>query len=450
MNTNLLRHNLPAVTAAFLLSTFAACGGAPLPGHSGITVQSRMSCPYLLGDGGTTYLQLQVVTPDLGRPHRRPLNLAIVLDRSGSMGSEQKIEHARAAVRALVDQLDSDDLLTLVIYDDVVEVLRRSAPVGNKEVVKRLIDEVYPRGSTDLGGGLMEGYRQVERHLSRGYVNRVILLSDGLANRGIVDPEELTSISSRHRRDGISLTSVGVGLEYNENLMVGLAECGGGSYYFVEHARHLASMFRREFNAMASLVAQNATLVLTLTPHVRVLDVIGGDDAREGYRHEIALGDLYANERREITVVLQMPSGKGHTAFASAHLEYATEGNTSASTSPISIAMDYTSDRDVVEKHRDAEIEARSQVASSTREVENALKALDRGDKSGAVSKLQEMERALAASPTAAAGGAAGAMIHEQEMKIKAYADSLSEDGANISRAKKAIQYDNYRVQKQK
>jgi Ca-activated chloride channel homolog len=450
MKTVPILHRLATLGIVLLFAASVTHSGAFLAPPSGFTLDGRLSCPYMLGKGGTTYLQFSVITPDLGRPQRRPLNLAIVLDRSGSMGSERKIEYAQAAVRTLIDQLESDDLLSIVIYDDVVDVLRGASPVRNKEAVKHLIDEVYPRGWTNLGGGLQEGYRQVECNLSRRYVNRVILLSDGLANRGLTDPEELAGVARRHRNASISLTSVGVGLEYNENLMVALAECGGGSYYFVEHARNLTSMFRKEFDALASLIAQNARLVLTVTPTVHVLDIIGGEDLSEGNHHVIALGDLYSNERREITVALEVPPGHGRYSFATAFLEYATEGHTVESTTPLSLAISYTSDRDEVEKHRNSEIEAQAQVAASTREVENALKAIDRGNKDEAIGRLQRMQRALAASPAAAAGGVAALMIGEQEKKIKAYADTLRDSSANVNRAKKAIQYENYRVQKQK
>ena len=136
------------------------------------------------------------------------------------MGSQQKIENARAAVRALIDQLRSGDYFSLVIYDDVVETVCRSARVSDREALRRIVDEISPRGWTNLGGGLMEGIRQAERHAREDYVNRVILLSDGLANRGITDPARLAEITARAARKGISLTTMGVGWDFNEGLMV--------------------------------------------------------------------------------------------------------------------------------------------------------------------------------------------------------------------------------------
>src|SRR3990172_8626317 len=104
------------------------------------------------------------------------------------MADEGKIDYAKKAVSALIDQLREEDLFSLVIYDDVITVLREARRAGNKSELRRLLDDVTPRGATNLGGGLSEGLRQAERHRDREYLNRVILLSDGLANRGTTHP----------------------------------------------------------------------------------------------------------------------------------------------------------------------------------------------------------------------------------------------------------------------
>ncbi len=209
------------------------------PGPS-IRLDGKLNCPTIGANGGRAYLQLSVVTADYQIPGQRRLNVAVVLDRSGSMAAEGKIQNAKAALRALINQLDCDDIFSLVIYDDVVDVLRPAARVGDRESLRRLVDDIQPRGWTNLGGGMVEGFEQVERYARRGYTNRVVLLSDGLANQGITDPAELGRIAREHRHRSISLTTMGVGLEYNENLMVSLANNGGGTYYFIESSRNLA------------------------------------------------------------------------------------------------------------------------------------------------------------------------------------------------------------------
>jgi Ca-activated chloride channel family protein len=248
----------------------------------------------------------------------------------------------------------------------------------------------------------------------------------------------------------ISVTSVGVGLEYNENLMLHLAEGGGGNYYFVENASDLASLFRKEFHGMVNLVAQNARLEFTPARGVRVVDIVGYEYAVEGNRYAVAVGDLCAADRRDITVVLDVPGGRGYRTLASAVLKYAAEGGPELASNPVTVGVRYTRDVAEVDRHRDMKVQAQSEVAVSTRRVEEALQALDRGDKDEAVGRLQEVQRELAASPAASAGGDAAVILREQETKLKAYTDTLMQKDGNEVRAKKSIQYENYRVQKKK
>ena len=413
-------------------------------------LEGRLNFPRIHEHGGPVSLQLSVVTPDRCDPVRIPKNLAIVLDRSGSMGSEQKIEYARASVRALVDRLRSDDILSIVIYDDLVEVLRPASRVGDKEAIKRLIDEVAPGGWTNLGGGLVEGFRQVKRFCSETYANRVVLISDGLANRGITDRRRLEKITRRYRSESISLTTVGVGLDYNENLMVGLAESGGGNYYFVEHARDLASMFRSEFDAMQSLVAQNARIEIRLGHGVTLVDVVGCEFSREGGRTFLSLGDLYSSERRELTVCLNIPAGEGSSTIATAVLRYSTEGRAGIASNTVSVGIRYTRERAEVDRHRDWDIEAKSQVALSTRRVEEALEALDRGEKGAAIETLQEAQKELAASPAAARDPEAALLIRDQVARVQSFSQALAGSDSSLLRAKKSIQFENYRTQKKR
>lgn len=358
------------------------------------------------------------------------------------------MENAKAALRALIDQLRSDDILSIVIYDDVVEVLRSACRVGNKEEVRRLVDEVYPRGWTNLGGGMIEGFRQAERNLGREFVNRVILLSDGLANQGITDPGELTRIVRRFRSRSISLTTVGVGLEYNENLMVSLSNGGGGNYYFLESARNLASVFRKEFNLLSCLVAQNASIELTLGKGVAVREVIGCENSGEGDRHSIRIGDLYAGERREYTVELEVPPGRGRFTVATGVVRYDSEKGSGSCSNTMSVSVRYTSETAEVERNRDWGTQARAEVAASTRRVEEALQSLDQGRKDEALRTLQAAQEAIVNSPAAARGGEAGAILRDQEAKLKEYSSALQQAEGDARREKKSIQYENYKVQK--
>ena len=430
-----------ALTVALALP---ACAGRT-SARSGVSLHGALNCPYVSTGGGKVYLQLSIVTPEVARPERRPMNLALVLDRSGSMAAEGKMENAKAAVRALIDQLRPDDYVSIVIYDDVVDVVRRSARVRDKASLRRLVDEITPRGWTNLGGGLVEGFHQVETHAREDFVNRVVLLSDGLANRGITNLRRLKEIARGCRSEGITLTTIGVGWEFNENLMVGLSESGGGNYYFIESPRDLASVFRKEFDRLVELVAANVVVELSLEATVRVSDVIGYEYGAERDRCAIYLGDLYGSESREVTVELTVPPGSGSRKLLTAAFSRTSGARLGNAT--YAAVIEYTAEDEEIEEHRDLAVQADVDVAMSTRLVDRAMVALDEGREGEAAEALRDARRQLAASPAVSAGGEAAEEINEQQIRLEKYEKELKEDR---EKAKKAIQYDNYRTKKQK
>lgn len=414
-----------------------------------IALEGKLNCPYVSSGGNTVYLHIVLSTSDVLRNERvrRPMNIAVVLDRSGSMAEQRKMEYAKSALNKLIDQLSAEDIFSLVVYDDGIDVLRPARRVGStRGELKRLVSDIVPRNSTNLGGGMLEGLRQTERNIGKEYVNRVILISDGLANQGITDPYELSRIARRSRGKGISLTTMGVGLDYNENLMVELSESGGGNYYFIESPAQLASIMHREFHAASSVLAQNAFLELRLGRGVRVLDVIGCERVLDGDVCRIPVGDVYANDTREVTVELSIPEGTGTLTVAGGTLRCGDARD--AARPSFSVQVRYTSDGALIEQQRDLEIQAKADVAVSTRQVERALKAFDEGREDEAMQELTDAAASLANSAAAGVGSARTAELREQIERLHAYREAMESDDAR--RAKKAIQYENYKVQKKR
>ncbi len=435
----------------FLLAALAVAGIPAIAAgvHQGVTIEGKLNCPTISTHGGRAYLHITIGAPSISSSKRRAMNLSVVLDRSGSMGDQAKMEYARKALNSLIDQLREGDIFSLVIYDDVVEVLHRAQRVGNTERLKGLVERVSPRGSTNLGGGMVEGFRQVERYAGKEFVNRVILLSDGLANQGVTDPHELNRIARRYRGKSISLTTMGVGADYNENLMVGLSESGGGSYYFIESPRTLASIMRKEFNLLSTVVAQNARIELRPGRGVRLIDVIGFEHRSEGDRLEIPVGDLYAGDRRELTVELDIPEGSGTLTAVRGSLRY--EGTGLFESFPsFAAAVHYSNDVAIIEKHRDREIQAKADVALSTRKVEQAMQAMDRGEMEEAAIELKAAEAMIATSIVNAPSGAGAGVLLQQQSRLELYQNMLKDSVDDGRRAKKAIQYENYRMLRNK
>jgi Ca-activated chloride channel homolog len=449
--TNLWRYSMKTVAGALLTLLVGAYSiGCSFPQSDKVTLTGHLTCPAVSTAGGKVYLRLAINTPRFHRPVRKPVNLSVVLDRSGSMSEESKIDYAKAALRALVDQLRPEDIFSLVIYDDVVEVLRPAERVGrDKEEIRAIVNEIAPRGWTNLGGGMLEGFHQVEKNTGREYINRVVLLSDGLANQGITDPERLSGIARKQRDRAISLSTIGVGLDYNENLMVALSETGGGNYYFLESSRNLASVLRKEFDRLGDVMAQNVTIELELGHGVRLLDAIGYDHSANGRTVSIPVGDLYGEDARDVTLELDVPPGTGSLTLASGKLIARTSSN-GADLGSFESGIRYDADAASVNRQRDLSEQSRADVAVSTRDVHRAMESLDKGDREEATRTLAGAGQSLMSSPAAVAPGPAGDAIRLQVQRLRAYADTLQSDSKDGRRAKKAIQYENYQQQKQR
>ncbi|MDX2004634.1 MAG: VWA domain-containing protein [Meiothermus sp.] len=251
-------------------------------------------------------VMLRVTSPrplaPAGRPH---MNLALVLDRSGSMNGT-KLEQAKAAALFAVDNLLPEDRVALVTYDDQVEVLAPSAPVEGRAALAERLRAVRAGGSTDLHGGWLEGARQVAAHLDPGRLNRVILLTDGLANVGERDPRVIADHVRGLAERGVSTTALGVGLDYNEDLLVAMAEAGGGNYQFIEHAADLPRVFARELAGLAGTFGTSARLELSPAPGV-VAELANGlpVDAAGSY----LLPDLVWGAPLELLLRLTVPPG---------------------------------------------------------------------------------------------------------------------------------------------
>ena len=424
----------------------------PPPG-GGIVLEGHLNTACVPHNGGTVYLQIQLATgPDERPSHvRRQMNLAVVLDRSGSMADDNKLEYAKQAICSLLDQLSGEDYLSIIIYDDQIETLLPLRQVRDRDRIKDLLRGIYPRGSTNLGGGMVEGFRQIQRNFRPECVNRVLLLSDGLANRGTTNPSELNDISSRYASNAISLSTIGVGLSYNENLMLGLAEHGGGNYYYVETPRQLASIFEHEFSGLTSVIAQHASIEITPGRGVEIREVIGCSWRHEGDRWIMNLGDLYSNDRREYTLEMNIPESAGTLCAARGVLTYDGGRRKSREYPPrFSVDVHYSDDAAELLRGRDWDAQGKADLAVSTRTVEKAMRALDEGRRDDARRELNQAKAALGGSEAASMSAVAAPMIQEQLRQLESYSDSVKDEKSDLRRVKKSVQYQNYRTQRQK
>lgn len=247
---------------------------------------------------------------------RRPLNVSLVIDRSGSMAGA-KIDYTRQAAQMLVQNLGLRDTLSIVLYNDTVETLLMPEKVQRKDLINQQIAGIKPGGTTNLSGGWLEGCSLVQRHQSADVLNRVILMTDGLANRGVTDRARLVEMAGQKLGEGISTTTMGLGTDFNEDLLMEMASAGGGAFYFIESPEVTPLIFEEELHGLLNLVGQNLTITLNhgaALSHVRQLNAYptSSDAGRVTFR----MGDVFGDEVKALILELTVLSIPAHQTGA--------------------------------------------------------------------------------------------------------------------------------------
>jgi Ca-activated chloride channel family protein len=186
---------------------------------------------------------------------RKPLNLVVVVDHSGSMWDDQRLEKVKTGLHTLVDNLAEGDRIALVQFDDRVDVLAPLAETPNKDELHAIITGLTPRGSTNIYDGLATGLQLASEAFSSDRQNRVIFLSDGLATAGNTSTPAIIAMTDGFVEQGIGLTTIGVGLSFDVALMRGLAEHGAGNFYFLEDAAAATEVFAQELDYFVTPLA---------------------------------------------------------------------------------------------------------------------------------------------------------------------------------------------------
>ena len=262
----------------------------------------------VLPTGSATTVDLLIrFRADVATKPRRRLNLALVIDRSGSMAGPA-LRHALQAAEAVVDALEADDLIAVVVYDDEVDTIVAPQPVTNKDEIKRAIRGVRAGGLTNLAGGWLEGCKHVQARYDAHRLNRVMLLTDGHANVGISDPRVLIKTAGQKAEEGIVTTTLGFGNAFNEDLLIGMARAAAGNFYYIQSIDEAAEVFGIELDSLKSVVAQNLTATLTLAPDVAIADVLSlAKQETKGEQTVLVLGDVYEGEDKLLGLAVQLP-----------------------------------------------------------------------------------------------------------------------------------------------
>lgn len=280
------------------------------PAHAKlVTVGVDMSHPVIPANQTTTaYVEISLTGATMPRTlERPPVNLAIVLDKSGSM-SGAKIQEARNAAIAAVNMLAPDDIVSIVTYDSTVSVIVPATKASDRAAIIGAIQQIQPGGSTALFGGVSKGAHEVRKFFQANRVNRIILLSDGLANQGPSSPAELGALGRSLGSEGITVSTIGLGLDYNEDLMTQLALNSDGNHMFAENATDVARAFQRELGDALSVVAQDIEIEFVCGTGVRPVRVLGRDAEISGNRMRMSMNQLYAEQKKFIVLEVEVPA----------------------------------------------------------------------------------------------------------------------------------------------
>jgi Ca-activated chloride channel family protein len=328
---------------------------------------------------------------------RPPVNIALVIDRSGSMSGD-KIVKAREAALEAVRRLSPDDIVALVVYDTNVQTLVPAQRVGDGRRLERAISGIEVGGNTALHGGVTRGAAEVRRHMEdRRFVNRVILLSDGLANVGPSSPEELGRLGASLVKEGISVTTIGLGLGFNEDLMTRLAQRSDGNTYFVEHSNDLPRIFAAELGDVLNVVARRIIIEIEFPAGVRPMKFIGRDGMIRGQRAEFSLNQLYGGQEKFALVEVEVaPSKSGaEIEIARAKVSYEDAINQRAATLTAKRSVQFSTSRTAVVASADHQVQADYAANALAVAKDEAVALVDSNRRVEAAAVLRQKAREL-------------------------------------------------------
>ncbi|HEY0079846.1 MAG TPA: VWA domain-containing protein [Pyrinomonadaceae bacterium] len=402
-----------------------------------ITERARLAA----GREQTVDVLLRITAPELETVagHRPRLNLSVVLDRSGSMDGV-KMERAREAARYCIDQLLPQDRLSVVIFDDEIEVLIPSQPVENKTVLKESLRRIRARNSTALHEAWVRGGMQVSEHLSQEGINRVLLITDGLANVGITNTDEIVSQAGGLFKRGVSTSTIGIGGDFNEDLLMPMAEAGGGNAWHVQEPEDMQRIFAVELEGLIAQVAHTITLGLVPADGVRLVDVLNDFELGETGRYK--LPNLQAGSPLEVVVQLKIPAQPSRTKLRLLDLRLGYTPQDAKAAEVVKQAFEVEFDEESAIEHLPlrAEVGKAVQLLMNARARREAMAHMDRGDFASA--------RGVVAASMSASAPLFARMRHDQDVSDEETSLSelseLLEDPSRGKDSRKRLAYDSY------
>jgi len=328
---------------------------------------------------------------------RAPVALALAIDRSGSMEGKP-IESVKTAVGLIVDQLTDADMLSIVTFGEHVDVLMPASRVLNREVIKQHVDRIKPKGTTNLYSGMATAAEQLLNASSPQHLSRTLVLTDGEANEGIVEYHDIISEARNLRMKGMTISTVGLGIEYNEELMKGIAKNTRGNYYYIDTIDQIPEVFDKELKSIFGTVATNVGLKLRLAEGVELGRVYGYEAAKGGRSVSIDLPDLANSETLPVLVQLSLqPHPHARFRVVESELTFKYFGQTERRTLHGDMVLEFSTDKDAIIGGIDPVVEQAMREKDIVANLQRAS-AMMRSDVGTATMIIQQAEAQLSAA----------------------------------------------------
>ena len=327
---------------------------------------------------------------------RPPLNLALVIDRSGSMGGT-KLSYARKAARFLAGELTSRDRLAIVSFDDEVNVVVPSRPVADPQPFIAAINTIHSGGCTALFDGWRAGATQVAEHLDPAAMNRVLLLSDGQANEGLTDTDQIAAKVAGLTQRGISTSAFGLGDDFDEDLMGAMAAAGDGTLAHSETPSQLADLYASELQGLAGTFGRRVSLGLRGKHGAEVVDLLNDLKPTGAGNHQ--LPNLRAGQELNVGLRLELPAWVPNQEILSVRLAWEAPGSGDRQSLIEHLQLPVMESAEIKQLDPDGAVAEQLAVFKANRERKRVIAELDRGDVGSASVSLGKLVGDLSAMP---------------------------------------------------
>ena len=393
----------------------------------------------------TVDVLIRITPPALNTDHtsrpnwkgRPDLNLSLVLDRSGSMEGEKMIR-AREAAMFCVDQMLATDRLSVVTFDDRIEVLFPSERVTNKAAMKDLISRVKARSSTALHEAWVRGGLTVSESLLDQGINRVVLITDGLANVGVTNTDEIVAQAMNLFQRGVSTSTIGIGADFNEDLLMPMAQAGGGNAWHVVEPDDMQQIFQVELEGLIAQFAHTVSLSLIPADGVRVVDVLNDFEFTDTGRYR--LPNLQAGSPLNIVVQLKVGAHEIGTQLRllDLRLGFTPQESKNAEVLKQAHTVKFATQAEVEDSVVNDEVIKTVQFLMNARARNEAIKRMDAGDYAGA-----QVVLGSAWGATQALACSAAPEVIEETRSLQELSSSLK-DRLNDKMSRKKLAYSAY------